>query len=85
MLGTSEGLRQGLRLGISDGNELGLRLSTGLLLNCGASCCLSLHIVMSKNKNTTGVTWSLACSFEIIFHLVVSFGVARITFYVYID
>ncbi len=34
----------------------------------------------------TGVTWNLACLFEgVIFHVVVSFGVARITSYVYVD
>jgi hypothetical protein len=43
---------------------------------------------MSKNNIKTGVTWTLACSllFEIIFRVVVvSSGVARITFHVYVD
>jgi len=32
-----------------------------------------------------GVTWNLACLFEVIFSVVVSFGVARITFHAYAD
>jgi hypothetical protein len=116
MLGTREGLRQGLRLGISEGNERGFRIGPVLLLDCGSSCCLSLHIVLfvfqfevpphatttatnmfvrsmfvqvlftfvlslifsQKNKIKTGVTWNLACSFEVIFHVVVSFVVLGI-------
>jgi len=59
---------------------------------CALSICISVrskmfHRSISKNKIKTGVTWNLACSFEIIilFRVVVSFGVARITFHVYVD
>jgi hypothetical protein len=37
-----------------------------------------LLIFSHKNKIKTGVTWNLACSFEVIFCVVVSFGVSGI-------
>ena len=60
---------------------------------CALSICISVRSKMflrsmSKNNIKTGVTWTLACSllFEIIFRVVVvSSGVARITFHVYVD
>jgi len=40
----------------------------------------------SSKRKKTGLTWNLACLFEVIlFCSQVSFGVARITFYVYVD
>jgi len=54
----------------------------------GPHLCLdrpSATMLLPVPQIKTGLTWNLACLFEVIFHVVVSFGVARITFHVYVD
>ena len=61
---------------------------------CALSICISVEFEVKCSSEAcqkiikTGVTWTLACSllFEIVFRVVVvSSGVARITFHVYVD
>jgi hypothetical protein len=67
-----------------------MSLGSGLALACCsivAPPAASPYALSISKKIKTGVTWNLACLFEIklLFHVVVSFGVARITFHVYVD